>query len=478
MRSYLKDVIMAFFYIILSACSNEVKNNKIASESKINSNPTKDNLEAINDASQLEPYMPLGPDCVIEELIVKQLVGQNGIEETKNQLLKEIYQDGLTKERAVKLSLVNNPSLFAYYQNLELGVADLIEAGLRENPKWSESSRIPNESGYQLNNLYDMAFSFLDFFLIPLRISVAQAKIKVIESEISQKVLDLIKEVEINWLEVKILELELSEKVKLLELKELTKNLSKLQRKAGNISELNANNKEIKYEEAKEEIKSFKALIIIAREKLNISLGLLEPKTCWQISGDLDLREDFNLLELGDLEKAAIENRADIEAIRQEINALAKEAKLKQWWTYSNIKIGVSKEREPDGVKVTGPLIELEVPVFNYGQGEIKKYEALIKQAQERLLSKAIEACSEVRKFFNNANVYKSQLEDLETRILPDLSKQITLGQAQYNAMTLGVYQLFELKEAEIQAKIDQIHALKNFLKAKVELIHAVGGKK
>lgn len=412
----------------------------------------------------------------LKEHSPKQTVWRNGIGQIKSQLLQEIHQEGLTQEKAVQLALVNNPDLFAYYENLELGYADLLEAGLRQNPVFRGSVRSPNQPGHHLNKLFDTAVSFLDFFLIPLRTRAAEAEIEVIESQVRQKVLDLVKEVEINWFELKTLQLELDKERKRVELKELAAELAALQRNAGNINALNARNREIQYEEAAERLKGLQADLEAAIEKMNRSLGLFGNEACWKISGEVDWKKDFKMPDLGNMEKAAVENRQDIEAIRREINAIAQKAKLKEWWTYSNLKVGVSSEREPEGFTVTGPSIELEIPVFNYGQGEKKKYDALLNQAQQRLLSKAVQACSEVREFLKTANNYRSQLEDLELRILPDFAKQITDAQAHYNVMTLGIYTLLDLKESEIQAAIEHIHALKHFIKAEIELLHAVGG--
>lgn len=413
---------------------------------------------------------------VIEERIPEKIVWREGAHEIKRNVLQEIQQEGLTQENAVQLALVNNPDLFAYYENLELGYADLLEAGLMQNPFFSVSVRFPSQSRYHLNNLFDAALSFLDLFLIPLRKRAAEAEIRVIESQIGQRVLDLVKEVQINWLEVKSLELQLDEARKSVELRRLTAALANSQNNAGNISVLNARDRKIQYEEAAERLKSLEAELEAARERMNRSLGLFGNEAIWTVKGEIDWEKEAALTDLNQMEKAAVENRLDIEAIRRETTAIAKKAKLKEWWTYSNLLIGVSSEMQPEGFTTTGPLVELQVPIFNYGQGEKKRYHAKLEQTQKRLLSKAVAACSEVREFFKMAGKYRSQLVDLNERILPDLEKQIISGQAHYNVMTLGVYELLDLKDSEIQTKIEYIQSLQHYKKARIELLHAVGG--
>ncbi len=397
-------------------------------------------------------------------------------EQIKGQIFLEVQQEGLTQDAAVHIALVNNPGLLAYYENLEIGYADLLEAGLRENPVFEKSVRFPKDKNEEINREIGTTVNFLDYFLIPFRKNAALAELQVIESEFGQMVLDLAKEVKINWLTAKALEMELTQENQRIELKRLAVDLADLQMKAGNINSLTARNYKIEAELATSNLKTITADLEAAKEKLNRSLGLFGPESCYNLAGDIDWKKSFELPNLPDMEQAAIENRLDVEAVRREINALAEKAKLKDPWTYANLIVGQSKEKETDGSIVAGPRIELEIPIFNSGQAERKKYHALIEQAQKKLLSKAVQACSEVREFIKTTDIYRSQLLDLEEKILPDYKRQIYEAQAQYNVMTLGVYDLFELKESEIEATIDHIHAQKRYLSAKIELLHALGG--
>lgn len=419
------------------------------------------------------PYIPPYDNMAASNLAA----WRNEAVQVKISLLQDIHQQGLTESMAVQLALINNPTLFAFYENLEIGYANLLEAGLLENPVFRKSVRFPDEPAKD-NTESEILVNFLDYFLKPFRERAKFAELKVIEADIGQKVQDLIKEVRISWLTVKSLELELNQEAKRVELKELAKDLSALQESAGNVNALNARRREIEYDQALTKLRSLEADLEMAREQLNRFLGLFGQETCFRLSETWNGQAEFEapLPSLNDLEKAALANRADIEAMRREVFALAEEAKLKEPWTYANLVVGVSSETDPDGINVTGPFIELQAPIFNNGQAERKKYGALIEQAQKRLLAKAIDVCSQVREFAKTANLYRLQLEDLEQKILPNFAKQLEDGQALYNVMSIGVYDLFDVKDGEIQAKIDHVHALKNYLVTKTELTHALGG--
>ena len=294
--------------------------------------------------------------------------------------------------------------------------------------------------------------------------------LQVIESQVTQQVLNLTRNVQIDWLMVKNLELLLAQETKRVELKELAAGLANMQQKAGNISELNARKRDLDFEQATERLKFVHVKLENAVEKLSRTLGLFGPEACFKVSGDIDWKNDIKLPDIITIENAAINNRPDLETIRREIIAIANESELSQPWTYTKIKIGTSAEKEPEGFTVAGPLVEL------YGQRQAIKYAALIDQAQKKLLAKAIEGCSEVRKYFKEVNIFFSQVFDYDRKILPDLAQQVIDAQAHYNVMALGVYELLDIKESEIQATIEQLNALKNYEKARIELYHSAGG--
>lgn len=484
MRSFVHDMVLwlsiIFLCIAYVACapSSQQTNKGIVESNKQDVYPSPSDSDTDITAKSPAPLYPLAvePQCAFQEEAPQQNIAYYGMHQNRSLMLQGINSEGLSREQAVQFALANNPDLFAYYENLEIGYAGLIEAGLRQNPVVSASTRFPDDPELKINRTYDTAISFLDYFLIPLREQAALADLHVIEAEIADKVLGLVEDVENNWFEASIMELKFAQESDLVELKQLAAQLAELQLKAGNISALNARERAIEFEFALEKLKNTAAEIEAAREKLSRSLGLFGSETCFNLNKRIDWQSDPLLPDITVLERAAIENRPDLEALRREINSIAQEAKLKEWWTYSNLKVGVSAEQEPEGYTVAGPSIELEVPVFNYGQGERVKFDAKLAQAQKKLLGQALTASSEVREFVKTASIYRSKVEAFENSVLPDFAKQIEAGMTHYNVMTLGAFALFKLKEGEIEARIEQLDALLHYKKALTELLHATGG--
>ncbi len=93
---------------------------------------------------------------------------------------------------------------------------------------------------------------------------------------------------------------------------------------------------------------------------MNRALGLFGKEVFWKMAKELDGDKEPDLSDLYQMELAAVENRLDIEAIRREAHAIVQRAKLKVWWTYSNLLMGVSSEMQPEGFTTTGPFIDLQ----------------------------------------------------------------------------------------------------------------------
>ncbi len=60
--------------------------------------------------------------------------------------IEKLLEDQLTPEAAVQIALLNNPELQALYEELGITQADVVEAGLLENPVIFGQARRPNKS--------------------------------------------------------------------------------------------------------------------------------------------------------------------------------------------------------------------------------------------------------------------------------------------------------------------------------------------
>jgi cobalt-zinc-cadmium efflux system outer membrane protein len=137
----------------------------------------------------------------------------------------------------------------------------------------------------------------------------------------------------------------------------------------------------------------------------------------------------------------------------------------------------VDTERTPDGQRLTGPTLALEIPIFDQGQPAIAKLAAEFQQAKENYAAKEINVRSEVREARAALLATREAVEYSQKNLLP-LRKQI-LGETllHYNAMQKNSYDLLAAKDREQNAEQVNVEALRDYWLARVELERAVGGR-
>ena len=213
------------------------------------------------------------------------------------------------------------------------------------------------------------------------------------------------------------------------------------------------------------------------RERLNRLLGLWGTQTSWTMTDhlpELPAREP----SLQNLEARAVAERLDLRARRIQLDLIGQAFALRTKTRYIpvEIRLGVSTERDTDGQRVTGPALDLELPIFNQGQGEIAKLAAQYRQAQRELEALAINIRSEVREAREQMHAARELTSYIGQRLLPTQQQALKLTLQQYNYMLKSPYDLLLAKQNEIAAERSYIEARRDYWIARAELEHAVGG--
>ena len=381
----------------------------------------------------------------------------------------------LTADAAVQIALLNNPHIQAIFEEIGISQADLVEAGLMSNPVFDLFIRYPNKKNFVADIEYSITASFIDLFLIPLRIKVAKAELEQTTVRVTNDVLDLAFEVEQTFYELQAAQQELRYTRSIVEITSIHSEIASRQKNINNVNSLDFQQIQSRFLEAKLEIARIQNEIIRLKEKLNKLLGFCGDIQ-WAISNDLP-EIDYQGLPIDRLECVAFRERLDLQAARFEVLRLSRKLGIKQWWVYTNGRIGIGGERDPDGLNTLGPAFSGEIPIFNYGQAARLRLHAELRQAQDELATLEIRILSEVREahklLMNNLGV----INDYRDQIIPLQSKILASSEELYNVMGLGVDRLLENKRQELQAYSNYILSLRNYWMARVQLDRALGGK-
>ncbi len=391
--------------------------------------------------------------------------------------LQSILRRQLTAGSAVQIALLNNRDLQARFEEIGIAQADVIEAGQISNPNFSASVRFPNRPPSGTNIEYAIAQNFLDLLVMPLRKRIANAQLAQTEIHVADEVLKLAMEVKIAFYTAQARQQLLDRLRVITETNEAAAEFAKRLHNAGNTSDLELANQQGSYEQSRLEVAQTELQVRRDRERLNRLLGLWGSQTSWTMADHLpELPGSEGSLR--NLESRAIAQRLDLQAARMHLDLVGHSLALRTKTRYvpAEIKIGVNTERETDGTRLTGPTLDLELPIFNQGQGEIAKLTAQYRQAQRELESMAINIRSEVREARDQLVAARDLTSFIGKKLLPTQQQALNLTLQQYNFMLKGAYDLLLAKQNEVAAERSYIEAWRDYWIARAELERAVGG--
>jgi cobalt-zinc-cadmium efflux system outer membrane protein len=383
----------------------------------------------------------------------------------------------LTADRAVQVALLNNRELQARFDEIGIAQADVIQAGLITNPNFSASFRFPNRAPSGTNIEYSVAQNFLELILLPMHKRIANAQLTQTELRVADDVLKLAAETKIAFYTAQARQQLLDRLRVITETNETAAELTKRLHDAGNTSDLELANQQGSYEQSRLEVAQTELQVRRDRERLNRLMGVWGANTNWTMSDHLpELPESEGSLQR--LESRAIAQRLDLQAARMQLDLIGQSLALRTKTRYvpAEIRIGVDTEKEADGQRVTGPTLDLELPIFNQGQGEIAKLTAQYRQAQRELEAMAVNIRSEVREARDQLIAARDLTSYIGKRLLPTQRQALNLTLQQYNYMLKSAYDLLLAKQNEVAAERSYIEAWRDYWIARAELERSVGG--
>jgi cobalt-zinc-cadmium efflux system outer membrane protein len=390
----------------------------------------------------------------------------------------ELLRQDVTEENAIQLALLNNRTLQATYEDLGIAQADLVQAGLLRNPTFGLSVRFPEGPVGTLNTEMSLVQDFLDLFMLPLRKKLAAEQFDHAKLRLANEVFQVIGKVRQEYYTLQQLQQVVELRRTVLETAQLSAELAQRQNQAGNIGELELVTQRGAYQQAKLDLAREELHLELQRERLTRSLGLWGSQTEWKVSAKLaDIPVTEEVLE--HLESLAMSRRLDVATARQEAQVFTQALDVAKTSRFVGmVEIGVSRSVGPEaGIRVIGPTLRLELPLFDRRQGLIRRLEAQLRQSEKRLAGLSIDARSEVRAARLTLLSGRQVVEHYRKVLLPLRERIVALSQQHYNAMLLGVFQLLLVKQAEVEAYRQYIEAVRDYWIARVELERAAGGR-
>ncbi len=382
----------------------------------------------------------------------------------------------ITVDAAVEIALLNNRSLQAVLEDLAISQADLVQAGLLHNPVFFASFRLPDQAPHGTDTELSVEQDFLDLLILPLRRKVAAADFEHAKLMVADHVVQLAADVKIAAYTMQARE-QLLDRLRIIsESNQTAAELSQRQFDAGTIDELGLANQQMLAAQSRLDVATAGQQLDADREQLNRLMGLDLAQTGWTLVPGLPQLPPREM-ETAQLEQRALHERLDLQAARVELASLEQAVSVTRGFRYfAAVQFGVDTERTPDGQRVTGPTLSLQIPIFDQGQERVSRAEAQLRAAQDRCMAVAVDATSQVREAQDRMLSLRAMVTATNA-MLHQRRHIVDLTLEQYNGMLKGTYDLLMVRQNEAEANRAYVEACRDYWIARTQLERAVGGR-
>jgi len=361
---------------------------------------------------------------------------------------KKLLEKPLTADAAARVALLQNRSAKAAAEELGVAQAELASVRRLPNPELHGALRFRRGTEPDIDVMATLNVSALLFAVA--RGNAAEADVAAAKLEAVGVLVDLSFDARRAFVSYQAA-LELVElRQSVLAAFEASAAAAERLREAGNVTELNLASEQAEREEARLALAGAQAEAVAAREALNALMGITATDAAWRAPSRLP-ELPASELSLQRLEADALSASLDIAAAKQRLRAAAAHADVANvsGWL-PELKAGVSAERSGDwGV---GPAVQLELPLFYQGQGEVGVARARMKREQHLYADAAVQVRSAARAVQSRLDAARRGVVHAHDVVLPLRERVVQQTQLEYNGMLVGIFQLLEAKRQELAA--------------------------
>jgi outer membrane protein TolC len=378
-------------------------------------------------------------------------------------------------EDAVRVALLNQPTVQAALRRVGIARGELVTASLFPNPEIDGSLWFPLEGGAALfegSLLFDVA----SMARVGYARGAARAELEAAAIDAAGEILDLAYGTRVAFLRYLADRTVRDELEAIVEAMRASYEAARMLRRAGNVRALELLQEEALFQEARLALARSEIEVLEARERLQVLMGLYGEATEWR-AVDALAAPSAPPAEDARLEARAIEASLELRAIDARREASASRVGLaRSLGSLPSLQTGLAANHEDRGWAL-GVSAALELPTFDRNQGGIAAARARLAELDELEAALAVRVRSTIRRARNRmanayarATFYRDTLVPLRERLLEEMVRQ-------YNAMQLGVFELLTARRAQIETRLEYVRALGAYWVARAAFDQVLGGR-
>ncbi|MCI0453983.1 MAG: TolC family protein [Candidatus Dadabacteria bacterium] len=386
-----------------------------------------------------------------------------------------LLADGLTRQEAVKIALLNNRKLQASFEEIGVAQADLVQAGLLTNPSLDLFFAFPLSSADTSGGL----LGFLsDLWTIPARKEVFAKQVEVTIQEVGIDIVATAAETASAYDEFlyRITSLQI-EKNSLSVLSDISVR-TKIRYEHGLSNDLDMRHAEAAAIEQRIAIAAAEQALTKARTRLNIALSLNESDNKYHLTDTLDNTPDEKKWDRETAVKFALEHRLDLAEARFKVELADRELSFERTQVFSRVNVGPVYEGDlgSGSENAGGPAISLDLPIFDQNQAQIAKDEYRLRQMKKVLSAKEMQARKEVTDTLAEIDFYLNIIDIIRKQLKPNIEEEFEYSKIWSSQMQLNLLNLLQTREMEVALKRRYIEAQWQLRNAYIRLNLALWG--
>lgn len=384
-----------------------------------------------------------------------------------------LLQDELTADEAVAIAAINNPRLQVTLAELRIARADLIEASTISNPVLEFEIRYPGEPyrPYEVT----LAQSLIELIQLPRRRALGRAAFDAAQMRVSSEVLRFGAQVRGAYYDLLAATQHVALSRATLAAAQTAAEVAMKQHSAENITDLDFENEQALYEQARLDLARAEQRVLLARETLLRAMGLRNASAEWRLPAAFPELPPAEM-DQQQLEQLAATQRLDLAIARRELDVARQRVPIARLEMLEETVVDFHYEREPSGERTRGPGIELPIPIFNTGRAGRTRAEGEYLRARHTVNAIEAEAASVLRAARTTLAEARARVEYYRDVVVPRRTRIVELTKLEHNAMLVGVFQLLQARQNEMQARRDFIEAQREYWSARTDLDRALQG--
>jgi cobalt-zinc-cadmium efflux system outer membrane protein len=382
--------------------------------------------------------------------------------------------DGLTREEAVRIALMNNRTLQVAFEELGVAKADLVQAGLFTNPRLDGLVRFPTP-GKGTNVEAGGVINIADLWQIPIRKRLAATRMEATTLRVANELLETVAQAKQAYDASIALAAAKDETARLLKEMEALRDRIAYRQEHGFTSDFDLAFAQAAVFDQEAALARTEGELQVARAHLNRVLGLSPKQSEYELKGSLP--DNFGPLpETEALIVRALAQRPDIQLAELEVAISERALALERTRILTDVEAGASYERDADGDDMVGPALGLHLPLFDQNQAQIAKASFRVRQAEKRRRALEGKVREEVAAAAEQYGVALKEFRLIRDKILPAYRNALEYAEKYYGAMQLNMLFLLEARKELYSSRRRYIDSLREALTAKVDIERALGG--